>query len=68
MQQVLALKRADCFKYMRILLKRCQNHRDLLSYIERTVNVFGEDPTKLTLLNASIDRQKPLKHDYIYNI
>ena len=34
--------------------------------IERTVNVLGENPTKITITNASIDKQITLKHDYIY--
>ena len=50
---------------MRLLLKRCQKHRDLISHIERTVNILGEEPTKT---NASIDKQKTLKRDNIYNI
>ena len=32
------------------------------------VNVLGEDPTKLTITNASIDKQITLKRDYIYEI
>ena len=49
-------------------LKRCQKHMDSISHIEHTVNVLGEDPTKITITNASIDKQKALKRDYIYNI
>ena len=37
-------------------------------YIERTVSVLGEDPTKITITNASIDKQITLKRDYIYKI
>ena len=33
-----------------------------------TVNVLGEDPTKITITNASIDKQITLKRDYIYKI
>ena len=32
------------------------------------VNVLGEDPTKITITNASIDKQITLKRDYIYKI
>ena len=38
------------------------------SHIERTVNVLGEDPTKITITKASINKQKTLKLDYIYKI
>ena len=41
-------------------------HRDSTSHIERTVNVLGEGPAKIT--NASIDKQITLKRDYIYKI
>ena len=34
----------------------------------RTVNVFGDSPTKITITNASIDKQITLKRDYIYKI
>ena len=37
--------------------KTCQNHRDSTSHIERTVNVLDEDPTKITITNASIDNK-----------
>ena len=46
----------------------CQKHRDSISHIERMVNVFGEDPTKITITNTSIDKQIALKRDYIYKI
>ena len=39
------------------LKKICQKHRDPISHIERAVNVRGEDPTKITITNASIDKQ-----------
>ena len=45
-------------------LKRCQKHRDSISHI----NVLSEDLTKISITNASIDKQKTLKCDYIYNI
>ena len=32
------------------------------------VNVLGEDPTKITITNANIDKQITLKHVYIYKI
>ena len=35
---------------------------------ERTVNVLGEGPTKITITNASIDKQITLKRDYIYKV
>ena len=31
-------------------------------------NVLGEDPTKITITNASIDNQITLKRDFIYKI
>ena len=46
----------------------CQKHRDSISHIERTLNVLGEDLTKITITNASIDKQITLKRDYIYKI
>ena len=48
--------------------KICQKHRDSISHIERTVNVLGESPTKITITNASIDKQITLKREYIYKI
>ena len=36
--------------------------------MERMVNVLGEGPTKITITNASIDKQITLKRDYIYQI
>ena len=32
------------------------------------VKVLGEDPTKMTITNASIDKQITLMRDYIYTI
>ena len=32
------------------------------------VKVLGEDPTKITITNASIDKQITLMRDYIYTI
>ena len=34
--------------------------------MELTVNVLGVGPTKITITNASIDKQITLKRDYIY--
>ena len=48
--------------------KNMSKHRDSTSHIERTVNVLGEGPTKITITNASIDKQITLKRDYIYKI
>ena len=36
--------------------------------MELTVNVLGEDPTKITITNASINQQIILKRVYIYKI
>ena len=70
MRQVLAPRQSRYFflKYLRYFKKICQKHRDLLSHIERTVNVLGEDPSKITKTNASIDKQITLKRVYIYKI
>ena len=43
-----------------------RKHRGSISHIERTLNVLGEDPTKITITNASIDKQTTLKRVYIY--
>ena len=43
-------------------------YRDSISHIERTVNVLGEDPTKIPITNASIDKRITLKRVYIYKI
>ena len=45
-----------------------QKHKDSTSHIERTVNVLGESPTKITITNASIDKQITFKRDCIYKI
>ena len=39
--------------------------RDSISHIKCTVKVLDEDPTKITITNASIDKQKTWKCDYI---
>ena len=67
MQQVLAL-RQFFYKYLRLLKKICQKHRDSTSHIKRTVHVLGEGPTKITITNVSIDKQITLKRDYFYKI
>ena len=56
------------FKYLRLLKRICQKHRDSISHIERTVDVLGEDPTKITITNASIDKLITLNRVYIYKI
>ena len=69
MQQVFALRQNIFFLISAITLKymsKVQRFRS--SHIERTVNVLGEDPTKITITNASIDKQITLKLDYIYKI
>ena len=70
MQQVLALRQNRFFlnicDYFKIYIY--QKHRDSASHIEHTVNVLGEDPTKITITNASKDKQITLKHDFIYKI
>ena len=48
--------------------KICQKHRESISHIERSVKVLDDDPTKITITNASIDKQITLKRDYIYKI
>ena len=67
-QQVLALRQNIFFLISVITLKIWQKHRDSTSHIERTVNVLGEGPAKITITNASIDKQITLKCDYIYEI
>ena len=69
MQQVMALRQNRFFyKYLRLLKKIYQKHRNSTSHIERTVNVLSEDPTKITITNACIEKQITLKRDYIYKI
>ena len=43
----------DIFSFGRLSLFTI---RYSISHIERTLNVFGEDPTKITIINASIDK------------
>ena len=54
--------------FLGITLKICQKHSNSTSHIERTVNVLGEGPTKITITNARIEKQITLKRDYIYKI
>ena len=69
MQQVWALRQSRCSLNICDYLKKiCQKHRDSISHIERTVNVLGEDLTKITITNASKDKQLTLKRIYIYKI
>ena len=56
------------FQISAINLKIYQRHRDSTLHIKRTVNVLGEDPTKITITIASIDKQITLKRDYTYKI
>ena len=58
MKQVLALRQSRYFLNICEYFKKiCQTHRDSISHIERTVNVLDEDPTKITMTNASMDKQ-----------
>ena len=70
MQQVSALRQSRYFlnicNYFKNMSKAQRLY--LTSHIERTVNVLGESPTKITITNASIDKQITLKRDYIYKI
>ena len=69
MQQVLALRQNRFFlNICDYFEKICQKHRDSTSHIERMVNVLGKGPTKITITNASIDKQITWKRDYIYKI
>ena len=61
-KQIFFLNICDYFR------KVCQKHRDLISHIERTVSVLSEYPTKITITNASTDKQITLKRVYIYKI
>ena len=64
----LGTKAKQIFLISAITLKICQKHRDSSSHIERTINVLGEGPSKITITNASIDKQITLKRDYICKI
>ena len=69
MQQVLALRQSRYFLNICDYLKKiCQKHRDSISHIKRTLNIPGEDPTKITITNVSIDKQITLKRVFIYKI
>ena len=69
MRQVLALRQSRYFSNICDYFKKiCQKRRDSISHIERTVNVLGEDPIKITITNASIDKQITLKRVNIYKI
>ena len=56
------------FKISAITLKKIKSTEIKFHIIECTVNVLGEDPTKIKVTNASIDNQITLKRDYIYKI
>ena len=63
MQQVLVLRQSRFFLNICDYLKKiCQEHRDSISHIERTVTFYKK------ITNASIDKQITLKRDYIYKI
>ena len=63
MQQVLALRESRyLFKYLRSKALKFN-----FTY-KRTVNVLGEDPSKITITDASIEKQITLKRDYIFKI
>ena len=67
MQQVLALRQSRYFfKYLPLLKKYVKSTEIQFSHMERTVNVLGEDPTKITITNASIDKQITLKRVSLY--
>ena len=59
MQQVLALRQSRYFffKYLPLLKKYVKSTEIQFSHMERTANVLGEDPTKITITNASIDNK-----------
>ena len=67
MQQVLALRQNRFFLNICDYFKKNMS-KEQRDSIERTVNVLGEGPTKITITNASIDKQITLKRDYIYKI
>ena len=51
------------------LLKKNMSKAQIFNFTyQSSVNVLGEEPTKITIINASIDKQITLKRDYIYEI
>ena len=71
MQKVLALRQNNSFFNICDYFKKCIKSTEIqlhISRFERTLNVLGDDPTKITIANASIDKQITLKRDYIYKI
>ena len=66
MRQILALRQSRYFLNICDYFKICQKHRDSISHIVRTVNVLGEDSTKITITNASINKQITMKRVYIF--
>ena len=68
MQQVLELRQSRYLLNIYDYLKNMSKAQKFNSHIVRTVNVLGEDPTKITITNASIDKQITLKRVYIYKI
>ena len=68
MQQVLALRQNRFFKISAITLKNISKAQRFNFTCRAYRNVLGEDPTKITITNASIDKKITLKHDFIYKI
>ena len=67
MQQVLAL-RHSIFLICVITLKNMSKSQRFHFTYRAYGNVLCEDPTKITITNASIDKQITLKRDHIYKI
>ena len=67
MEQVLALRQSRyLFKYLRLLLKKMSKAQRFNFTYRAYGKRLGEDPAKITISNASIDKQITLKRDYIY--
>ena len=64
----LGTKAKQIFLVSAITLKNMSKAQIFDFTFERTVNVLGEGPTKITITNASIDKQITLKRDYVYKI
>ena len=65
MQQVLALRQNRFILNICDYFEKYIKSTDLTSDIERWENVLGEGPTKITITNASIDKQITLKRNYM---
>ena len=49
----------NAFNIFDYFFKNCQKHNgDSISHVERPINGLGEDPTKITITNASIYTNK----------